>query len=176
MNEKTVYRLILAVTVAVFVAVLLLNQKIIPRPDPVPKIAYSLPKLNAIINGTCFVLLLTSFYFIRRGNVVVHKTLNLTTFALSSVFLISYVTFHWLVSETRFPADNPLRPVYLFVLVSHIVLAAGVLPLVLVSFYHGLKMQKEKHRRIVRLSFPVWLYVTATGVIIYLMISPYREF
>jgi putative membrane protein len=148
----------------------------LPRPEPVPRFAYSLPKLNAVINGTCSVLLLTSFYFIRRKRVAVHKALNITSFVLSAVFLVSYATFHWLVSETRFPADNPLRPVYLFILVSHIVLAAAVLPLVLIAFYRGLTMQTEKHKRIVRLSFPIWLYVTITGVIVYLMISPHYDF
>lgn len=176
MDEKRIYRLILIVSAAVFAAVLVLNQQIIPRPEPIPRFAYLLPKLNAVINGTCSVLLLASFYSIRRGNVAVHKTLNLAAFALSSIFLVSYVAFHWLVSETRFPADNPIRPIYLFVLASHIVLAAGVLPLVLIAFYRGLTMQKEKHRRIVRIAFPVWLYVTITGVIVYLMISPHYNF
>ncbi|MEK6814730.1 MAG: DUF420 domain-containing protein [Nitrospirota bacterium] len=176
MSEKTAFRLILAVSAVVFAAVLVLNQKFIPRPEPVPPFAYFLPKLNAVINGACSVLLLTSFYFIRRKRVAVHKALNITTFVLSAVFLVSYATFHWLVSETRFPADNPLRTVYLFILASHIVLAAVVLPLVLISFYRGLTMQTEKHKRIVRWSFPIWLYVTVTGVIVYLMISPYYGF
>jgi putative membrane protein len=78
--------------------------------------------------------------------------------------------------ETSFPADNPLRPLYLVILVSHIVLAAIVLPLILLSFWYGLTNQVQKHRKLVRFSFPVWLYVTTTGVIVYLMISPYYTF
>ena len=78
--------------------------------------------------------------------------------------------------ETTFPKDNPLRPVYLFILLTHIVLAAIVLPLVLISFYFGLKNEVVKHRKIVRFSYPIWLYVTITGVVVYLMIKPYYPF
>jgi putative membrane protein len=81
-----------------------------------------------------------------------------------------------MANETSFPANNPLRPVYLVILISHIILAAVVLPLILISFHRGLKMQVEKHKKIVRWSFPIWLYVTITGVIVYLMISPYYSF
>ena len=75
--------------------------------------------------------------------------------------------------ETRLPEDNPLRPWYLTLLISHIVLAALVLPMVLMSFYYGLKMETQKHRKLVRFAFPIWLYVTASGVLVYLMISPF---
>jgi putative membrane protein len=95
---------------------------------------------------------------------------------LSSLFLISYVIFHAFGVETRFPADNPLRPYYLTILISHIILAAVVLPMVLLSFYRGLTGQIEAHKRITRWSMPIWLYVTTTGVVVYLMISPYYPF
>jgi len=78
--------------------------------------------------------------------------------------------------ETKFPADNPLRPVYLFILISHIILAAFVMPLVLISFYLGLTMQVKRHRKLTRWSFPIWLYVAVTGVVVYLLISPYYRF
>jgi putative membrane protein len=132
-----------------------------------------LPKLNALLNATCSVLLLLSFYFIKKKQINIHKRINITAFCLSALFLISYVTYHWLANETSFPKDNPLRPIYLFILISHIFLAAIVLPLVLFSFYRGLNMQVPKHKKIVRWSFPIWLYVTVTGVIVYFMISPY---
>jgi putative membrane protein len=132
--------------------------------------------MNAIINGTCTVLLLTSFYFIRQKKIWIHKRLNIATFFLSSLFLISYVAYHYFADETKFPADNPLRPLYLTILTSHIILAALVLPLILISFYRGLNMQVPQHKKIVRWAFPIWLYVTITGVIVYLMISPYYKF
>lgn len=105
-----------------------------------------------------------------------HKRINLTAFVLSAVFMISYVTWHSFGVETKFPADNTLRPVYLIILLTHIILAAVVLPLVLLSFYFGLTAKISAHRKIVRWSFPVWLYVTLSGVVVYLMISPYYQF
>jgi putative membrane protein len=173
MNDKLVFRIVMTISVVVFVAVIILNKKILPVPETIPDFVYKLPKLNALINGTCSLLLLLSLYMIKEKNIEVHKKLNIITFVLSSLFLLSYITYHWLAQETTFPADNPLRPVYLTILISHIVLAAIVLPLVLLSFHKGLQMQVEKHKKIVRWSFPIWLYVTVTGVIVYVMISPY---
>jgi putative membrane protein len=92
------------------------------------------------------------------------------------LFLVSYVAYHWMADETKFPLDNPLRPVYLTILISHIILAAVVLPLVLISFWYGLNNKVEQHRKMTRFSFPIWLYVTTTGVIVYFMISPYYPF
>ncbi len=183
MNDKQVFRLVTAVSLVVFTAVIILNKKILPVPDIIPAFVYKLPKLNAMINGACTLLLLLSLYMIKEKNIPVHKKLNVITFCLSAVFLLSYITFHWLVQETIFPKDSPLRAPYLVLLISHIILAAAVLPLILLSFYYGLKSQlpdgemyKMKHKKLVRWSFPIWLYVTITGVAVYLMISPYYLF
>ena len=174
-KEKTVFRWVLTLSIIVFVAVIILNRKILPRPEHLPAFAMYLPLLNAIINGTCSILLLLSLRAIKRKDIITHKKLNLTTFVLSSLFLISYITYHWLADETKFPIGNPIRPYYLTILISHIILAAVVLPLILISFYYGLTNQVKKHRRITRWSFPIWLYVTVTGVVVYLMISPYYQ-
>ncbi len=176
MSDKTIFRIILSISAFVVIAVVILNQKILPRPEITPSFVFFLPKLNAMINGTCSVLLLLSFYFIRKKQVSIHKKINIAAFILSSLFLVFYIIYHWMANETSFPANNPLRPVYLVILISHIILAAVVLPLILISFHRGLKMQVEKHKKIVRWSFPIWLYVTITGVIVYLMISPYYSF
>ncbi|MES2779978.1 MAG: DUF420 domain-containing protein [Bacteroidota bacterium] len=175
-NDKLYFRIVMTLSVVVFLAVVVLNRKWLPRPDETPSFVFFLPSLNAIINGTCSILLLVSLYFIKRKNIAAHKAVNIITFILSSVFLISYVTFHYFANETIFPADNPLRPVYLTILISHIILAALVLPLVLLSFYHGLLMNVERHKKLTRWTFPIWLYVTVTGVVVYLMISPYYQF
>jgi len=114
-----------------------------------------------------------SFIFIKQKKITLHKKVNILAFFLSSGFLVSYILYHYFSEETGFPKDNPLRPLYLTILLSHILLAALVLPFILISFYRGLNMQVEKHKKIVRWSYPIWLYVTITGVIIYLMISPY---
>jgi putative membrane protein len=98
------------------------------------------------------------------------------TFALSSVFLVSYVLFHYFIDSTEFPKENPLRNVYLAVLIPHIILAALVLPLILLAFYHGIKMNVVKHKKLVRFAYPIWLFVTVSGVVVYLMISPYYNF
>lgn len=173
MNDKLVFRIVMAISIVVFLAVVVLNKKILPVPETIPDFVYQLPKLNAFINGTCSILLLVSLYMIKQKNIEAHKRLNIFTFILSSLFLVSYITYHWLAQETSFPKDNPMRPLYLVILLSHIVLAALVLPLILLSFHKGLQMQVEKHKKLVRWSYPIWLYVTVTGVVVYLMISPY---
>lgn len=172
-NDKLVFRIVMALSLVVFVAVIILNKKILPVPEVIPSFVYKLPKLNALINGTCSLLLLLSLYFIKQKNIELHKKLNIITFCLSAVFLLSYITYHWMAEETTFPADNSLRPLYLTILISHIILAALVLPLILLSFQKGLQNNVEKHRKLVRFAFPIWLYVTVTGVVVYLMISPY---
>ncbi|SKB65173.1 DUF420 domain-containing protein [Daejeonella lutea] len=179
MNDKSISRLILGVSIFVFAVVVILQSKIFnifPDKSAIPSWVFVLPKLNAIINGTCSVLLLLSLYFIRKKDISTHKKLNIITFILSSLFLVSYIIFHATGIKTTYGGTGPVRTVYYFILITHIVLAAVVLPLVLFSFQKGLQMQVEKHKRLVRWSYPIWLYVTITGVIVYLMIAPYYTF
>ncbi|MFY8190140.1 MAG: DUF420 domain-containing protein [Bacteroidia bacterium] len=172
-RDKLFFRIAIGISAVVLIAVIILNRKILPVPDVLPSWTYFLPKLNAIINATCSVLLIWSLIEIKKKNIQNHKAINLTAFGLSSLFLVSYVLYHWLAPETSYPIDNPNRPFYLIILSSHIILAALVLPLILISFYRGLQMQVALHKSIVRFAYPIWLYVTITGVIVYLMISPY---
>lgn len=172
-KDKLFFRFAIGISVVVLIAVIILNRKILPVPDVLPSWTYFLPKLNAIINGTCSLLLIWSLLEIKKKNIQKHKAINLTAFALSAIFLVSYVLYHWMAPETTYPADSSIRPFYLFILASHIILAAIVLPLILISFYRGLQMQVELHKKIVRFAYPIWLYVTITGVIVYLMISPF---
>ncbi|MBB3968947.1 DUF420 domain-containing protein [Mucilaginibacter phyllosphaerae] len=190
MTDKFIFRFVAGITVFVIVVVIVLQSKIIPAPAVVPSFTHLLPLLNAVLNGTCSVLLLTSLYFIKQGNVIVHKRLNILTFCLSSLFLVSYILFHYLAPETKYGDLNgdhlvsdaekatagSLRYIYFIILVPHIILAAGVLPLILLSFYRGLQMQVEKHKKLVRWAFPIWLFVTISGVVVYLMIKPYYHF
>ncbi len=171
MSDKQFFTLSIIVSVVVFAVVVVLN--IIPKPDFVPSFVRHLPLLNACINGTCSVLLIASLYFIKRKNIPAHKKINITAFFLSCGFLVSYILYHYFSIEVKFPADNPIRPLYLIILLTHILLASLILPFILMSFYRGLNMQVEKHKKIVRWTYPIWLYVTITGVVIYLMISPY---
>ncbi|MGB4398149.1 MAG: DUF420 domain-containing protein [Daejeonella sp.] len=179
MNDKLIARIITGISIFVLIVVVILQSKVLnifPDKSTIPNWVFSLPKLNAIINGTCSVLLLLSLYFIKKKDISTHKKLNITTFILSSLFLVSYIIFHATGIKTAFGGTGPIRTVYYFILISHIILAAIVLPLVLFSFQKGLQMQVEKHRKLVRWSYPIWLYVTITGVVVYLMISPYYTF
>ncbi len=176
MNDKLIFRLVMVVSVVVFAVVVILNRKLIPVSIPTPEFVYFLPKLNAIINASCSVLLMLSLYQIKQKNIERHKRLNILTFLLSSLFLVSYIIFHYFVKETTYGGEGIVKYIYYIILITHIVLAAAVLPLVLLSFNNGLKLQVEKHRKLVRYTYPIWLYVTITGVIVYLMISPYYTF
>jgi putative membrane protein len=191
MTDKFIFRFVTVVTVVVILLVLVLNRHLIPGPAVAPAFTPYLPMLNAILNGTCTVLLLTSLYFIKQGNITVHKRLNILTFCLSTLFLVSYVLFHYLMrNETVYGDVNgdgkvlgdeitqfgTMRKIYLAILTPHIILAAGVLPLILLSFHRGLQMQVEKHKKLVRWAFPIWLFVTASGVVVYLMIKPFYHF
>jgi putative membrane protein len=189
-SEKGVKTTIYITTVAVCALVVVLNQKYIPHPDSFPTFIYKLPTLNAFLNGTCTVLLLFSLWAIKRRNIELHKRLNLSAFVLSSLFLISYVTAHYFIPDTKYgDVDHDgimsisedasvagIKSLYIFILLTHIFLAVLVLPMILLSFYYGLTDQREKHKKLTRYSYPVWLYVTITGVVVYLMISPYYNY
>lgn len=179
MNEKITFRLILILSIVVFAVIAILQSNLVnifPDKSVIPSWVLLLPTLNAIINGTCTVLLLLSLYFIKKKEIAIHKKINITTFLLSSLFLISYIIFHSTGIKTTYGGTGVVRYIYYFILITHIILAAVVLPLVLFSFQRGLQMQVEKHKKLVRWSYPIWLYVTVSGVAVYIMISPYYKF
>lgn len=189
-NEKAVKRVIYGTAILICGLVVILQQKFLPHPDVFPQFIYKLPMVNAILNGSCSILLIFSLLAIKKRNIALHKKLNLTAFVLSSLFLVCYVTAHYFIPDTKFgdvdhngimsaeesAAVSGIKPVYVIILLSHIFLAAIVLPFVLLSFYYGLTDQREKHKKITRISYPVWLYVTITGVVVYLMVSPYYNY
>ncbi len=176
LNDKTFFRIAMVVSIVVFILVALLNKRVLNPPSEFPYFIYKLPLLHAVINGTCAVLLILSLKAIKAGNVLKHKKLNLTAFGLSALFLISYVTYHFFVPETSYGGEGILKYIYYFILLTHIPLAALVLPLILLSFWYALNENIAKHRKIVRFSYPIWLYVAVTGVLVYLFISPYYQF
>ncbi|MVM40141.1 DUF420 domain-containing protein [Spirosoma sp. HMF3257] len=132
-----------------------------------------LPHINGIINSLTTVLLLMGFYFIKQKNVEAHKRTMLTAFALGSLFLVSYVLYHLTNESTPFGGQGWIRPVYYFLLISHIVLSVVVVWFVLRAVYYALSGQIARHKATVKYAFPIWLYVSITGVIVYLMIKPY---
>ncbi len=129
-----------------------------------------LPALNAILNATSAVLVVLAYRAIRRLQIERHRTLMLTAAAVSALFLVSYVTYHAQVGSVRFTAQGLPRAVYFAVLGSHTLLAVATLPLVVRTLYLGLRRRDDRHRRIARWTLPIWLYVSVTGVVVYLML------
>ena len=129
-----------------------------------------LPALNATLNGTAAVLLVIAYLFIKRGNVTWHKRTMLTAFAVSAMFLTSYLIYHAQVGSKPYPGTGIMRTIYFLVLIPHVLLAAAVLPLALVTLSRGLRMDIARHRKIAKITLPIWLYVSVTGVIVYFML------
>ena len=128
------------------------------------------PALNAGLNGASAIMITTGRIFIRRQKVRLHRACMITAVVTSSLFLISYLYYHAHVGSVHFPGQGWVRPVYFTILISHTLLAAAVVPLVLISLYYALREKFDRHRRIVRWAFPVWLYVSVTGVVVYVML------
>ena len=189
-QDKLIFKIIIGVSIFVFAVVVILIMKVLPVPSALPSFTYKLPLINAYLNGTCSILPVFSLFFLKQKNIVMHKRINITAFVLSSLFLVLYIVFHYLAPETKYGdlngdhivsdvekmAAGNLRYIYYAILISHIILAAIVLPLILFSFSFALQNQIARHRKIVRWTWPIWFYVTVTGVIVYIMISPYYQF
>lgn len=132
-----------------------------------------LPKLHALLNSLTAISLLTGYYFVKNKNIRGHQFAMVTAFTLSAFFLISYVTYHYQAAPTKFGGEGTLKTIYYVILITHIVLAAVIVPLVLLSVYFAVSDQINRHRKIARWTFPIWLYVAVTGVVVYFMIAPY---
>jgi putative membrane protein len=129
-----------------------------------------LPHLNAFLNGTSAVLLFTGYTFIRKRNVVAHRACQVAALVVSLLFLTSYLVYHYNHGTTRFQGTGLVRPLYFTILTSHTILAIVIVPLVALTFYRALRQDFSRHRRIARITLPLWLYVSITGVIVYLML------
>lgn len=132
-----------------------------------------LPLMNAIFNSFTFVFLLGALFAILKKNIRLHRGLIIAAFTSTAFFLVTYVTYHALAESTPYGGEGVLRSIYFFILLTHIVLAAAIVPLALVTAARGLNMNVEKHRKIARWTMPIWLYVSLTGVLVYVLISPY---
>ena len=184
-NDKKAKLLIYTVSFVVFAAVVFLSKY---------KLNVNLgfdvhvfAKVNAVINSIVAVLLVAGLFFVKQNKYVTHKKIMLTAISLSVLFLLSYIAHHLLAGDTKYGDTNHdgilsldekalagnLRMVYYFVLITHIPLAAIILPFILFTAYRALTGDYEKHKKLVRITWPVWFYVAVTGVAVYLMISPY---
>lgn len=134
------------------------------------KYLYALPHLNAILNATSGLLLVTGYMFIRRRQITAHRNCLIAALVTSTVFLASYLTYHYYHGSTRFTGQGVVRPVYFAILLSHTILAALIVPFIVVTLYRAARGQFSKHRRIARWTFPMWLYVSITGVVVYLLL------
>jgi putative membrane protein len=133
-----------------------------------------LPFFNAVMNSFTFVFLLAALVsIVKYKNVKLHRNYIFAAFTSTFFFLISYLVYHYSAPSTAFGGEGIIRPIYYFVLLSHILLSIVIVPLALITAVRGLTHQTEKHRKIARWTMPIWLYVSATGVIVYIMISPY---
>ena len=136
---------------------------------------YKLPHFNAVINSLTALFLVISFYMIKyKKNVSMHQLVNTLAFILGGIFLVSYIIYHSSVESTRYIGDS--KGIYYFFLISHILLSIVVVPFVLFAFYYSLSDQIKKHKKVVKYTFPIWLYVSVSGVIVYFMISPFYKF
>ena len=129
-----------------------------------------LPALNATLNGTSGVLLAAGYYFMRRRQIARHRACMIAAFVTSSAFLVSYLVYHAHIGSKPFPVHGPIRAVYFAVLITHILLAAVIVPLALVTLRRGWVLDVRRHRRIARWTWPLWMYVSVTGVVIYVML------
>lgn len=132
-----------------------------------------LPPIYATINGLTALVLILAVRAIKNGNRVLHERLMKTAITLSVLFLIMYVAYHMTSDSTPFGGEGLIRYVYFFILITHIALSVIIIPLVLFTYVRALAQRFDKHKKLARITFPIWLYVAVTGVVVYLMISPY---
>ena len=132
-----------------------------------------LPPIYATINGVTAVLLISAVLAIKKGKRQLHEKLMKTAIACSLVFLLLYIAYHMTTDSTKFGGTGTLKYVYYFILLSHITLSIATIPLVLITYVRALAEKFDKHKKIAKITFPIWLYVAVTGVVVYLMISPY---
>ncbi|MBA3649418.1 MAG: DUF420 domain-containing protein [Chitinophagales bacterium] len=172
MKERSINIAIVVVSIAIPVAVFSLFYILPHRNIPALNLGI-LPALNASLNFTTAILLILGLYFILNRKVHYHRMCMIAAFFLSSLFLISYVIYHALTPPALYGGQGIVRNVYFFILITHIVLAAVIIPLVLITLSRALQTRFDRHKKIARWTFPIWLYVAVTGVIVYLMLAPY---
>lgn len=173
-NDKKYNRIINIIAVAIPVVVAILLNPRIPKVD-LGEWTQMLPHLNGIINSLTSLALLAGFYFIKQNNIAMHRRAMTIAFGLGAIFLVSYVLYHLSNESTPFGGEGIIRPIYYFLLISHITLSIGVVWFVLRAIYFALSNQIDLHRKVVKWAFPIWLYVSITGVVVYLMIRPYYQ-
>lgn len=171
MNEKvkkyTPWVWILSITIPLVVAILFLIK--IPNVKPLT----FLPPVYAFINAITAIFLSIAYIAIKRKKIILHERLMKISIGLSVIFLVMYVAYHMTSDPTPYGGEGIIRSVYYFILISHVLLSIGIIPLVLVTYVRAISKLFADHKKIARYTFPIWMYIAVTGVIVYLMISPY---
>ncbi len=174
MSKQGLLRLILLILISLFVPGLIFGIFF----GPLAGIGFNievgfLPPLNASINSLTALFLGAGFYFIKKGNWKAHRNCMVTAFILSVLFLISYLIYHTSAAPTHFGGTGMIKYLYYFILITHIILAALIVPLVLITLYKALEQQFNQHKKWARWTWPLWMYVAVTGVLVYLFLYPY---
>ena len=171
-KERKFNRIITIISILVPLVVAVLFGVKIPNSEPLG----FLPPIYAAINGLTAVLLIYAVWAIKNGKRVLHQNIMSACIILSLLFLLMYIAYHMTADSTSYGGVGVMRYVYYFILVSHIILSIVIIPLVLKTYARAYLQDFERHRQLARITFPIWLYVAVTGVIVYLMISPYYEY
>tara|TARA_R110002050_G_scaffold179118_3_gene312460 strand:- start:112077 stop:112613 length:537 start_codon:yes stop_codon:yes gene_type:complete len=169
LKEKKFNKLITIVSIIVPIVVAILFGVKIPNVAPLS----FLPPIYASINGITAVLLIIAVFAIKNGKRKVHQNIMTTCIGLSLVFLVLYIGYHMTSESTKFGGEGAIKYIYYFILFTHIVLSIAIIPLVLRTYAKAYLQKFEAHRKLAKITFPIWLYVAITGVIVYIMISPY---
>lgn len=171
-REQKFNRIITLISILVPLVVAVLFAVKIPNSEPLG----FLPPIYASINGLTAILLVYAFWAIKNGKRVLHQNIMSACIVLSLLFLLMYIAYHMTADSTSYGGEGMLKYIYYFILISHIILSIVIIPLVLKTYARAYLGNFEKHRQLARITFPIWLYVAVTGVIVYLMISPYYNY
>jgi putative membrane protein len=172
-NDSLAKGLIYILSFVVFAAVVLLKK--IQLDISVGFDIHIFAKINAVINSAVSILLFLGLVSVKNGKYLLHKRMMGSAILLSTLFLVSYICHHLLAGDTPYGGEGFIRYVYFFILITHIILAAVILPFILFTSYRALVAEWPTHRKLAKLTWPIWFYVSVTGVLVYLMISPYYQ-
>lgn len=170
-NDKKAAWLIGIFSVVVFVAVVVLSR--VTLQVDLGFDVHLFASINAVINSLVAVLLLAALFAVKSGKYQLHKNLMMTAMVLSILFLVSYICHHLFAGDTKFGGEGTIRYVYFFILITHIFLAAIILPFILYTAYRAMIAEYPAHKKLAKITWPIWFYVAVTGVVVYFMISPY---
>jgi putative membrane protein len=170
-NDRSAMMLILTVSITVFMAVVILSR--VKLELHLGFDVHIFAAINAVINSIVTLILMAALVAVLNKKYRLHRNLMMSAIVLSILFLVSYIAHHLLTGDTHFGGTGLIRGIYFFILITHIFLAAIILPFILFTAYRGLIAEWPRHKKLAKITWPIWLYVSITGVLVYLMISPY---